>query len=108
MARIEVFWIFLISFAVVGLLVCVFLLAMRQESWRGALLLAAVVIAFLLALMNATALADNLRSKSQLAWVCFLPALAGLVLYYAAPGRREAAYVLVILAVALNLLFAFL
>ena len=106
-AAIEIFWIFLISFAVVGLLVCVFLLAMRQESWRGALLLAAVVIAFLLALMNATALTDNLRSKPLLAWCCFLPALLGLGAYYTLPDHRKVSYALVILSVALNLLFAF-
>lgn len=106
--HIEVFWIFLISFALVSVLVCGLMVALKGQSWKTALMLVAVFIAFLLALINATARPDNMGFKAYWAWVAFLPALAGATLRFCRPELERQAGVLVMIAILLNLVCAFL
>ena len=97
----------MISFALVSVLVCGLMFVLKGQSWRTALFLVAVFIAFLLALINASAQPDNMRFKAIWAWICFLPAIAGVTLRFCRPERESMAGLLVVFAVALNLLFAF-
>lgn len=98
-----VIFLLLISFGVVGIIVCTLMFALRRENWHTALFLSAVFISVLLTLMSAVGRPSNQRILNLWAWVGLLPAAAGVLLYFKKPRRRPLASLLVAATIVLGM-----
>ena len=98
-----VIFILLISFGVVGIIVCTLMFALKKENWYTALFLSAVFIGVLLTFMSAVGRPSSQRLLNLWAWVGLLPAAAGVLLYFRSPRRRPLAILLVAATIVLGM-----